>query len=79
MRQINAQINPNHKIEVVIDAVGPGSFRSRVRTISTRVPGLLRSTFKDVVFPVFLGVLLNRYVFTENINIIVQDDSYIIE
>lgn len=78
LREINSQINPDFSLEIVIDAVGAGSFRARVKAKGTRLTGL----FKDSAHGVLIGVLATLIydkTLAPDMQIVVQDDSYVVQ
>jgi hypothetical protein len=80
MQEINRQINPDFRIDIVIDGVGTGSFRAQLKTFSKSVAGLFKHRFTEAII---IGLLTN-YIYaklnpTTQPTIIVNDDSYIIQ
>ena len=43
IREINREVNPDYKIEIVIEALGEGSFRAKLKTASKKLPGLFKA------------------------------------
>jgi hypothetical protein len=45
----NAQLNPGYEVEIVVEALGPGSFRAKIRAFYKKNRNLLKylSTFQD--------------------------------
>ena len=82
IREINKQLFPDSPIEIVIDAVGMGSFRARVRTGAKKVSGLFKAQVAAVASGVAIGVLTNLVydkIFSSPIQVITQDDSVIVQ
>lgn len=80
LREINKQLNPDSPIEIVIDAVGTGSFRARLRTAAKKATTIFAPT--AVVSGIAIGVMANLVydkMFPEPINVIVQDDEVIVQ
>lgn len=81
IRDINKQLNPSTRIEITIDGVGEGSFRVRLKTATTFLSALLRSTAatemaKLFVIPIFITFIYDRYLSTPlEIKI---DDSHVV-
>ena len=68
----NASLNPGYEIEVVVEAVGPGSFRATIRTIYKSRAGILAV---QAVAAVVLGVLGN-YIYERTLAV---DDTVKVE
>ena len=79
LREINAAINPDYKIEVVVDAVGSGCFRTRLRTTRKNLPSLIKSGFVNVILPVALWFVTDRIFDDDEITIIANEDHYVVE
>ena len=79
LREINAAVNPDSSIEIVIDGVGPGSFRTRIRTVTKKLPSLLKSGFVNVVLPVALWYMTDRVIGEDEIVITTHHDHYVVE
>jgi hypothetical protein len=80
MRSINRELNPGYELDVVIEAVGPGSFRARLRAVK-RAAGNLFST-QTVSGTIILGLLVNFIydkVFPSEPTIIVNTDAVIVD
>ena len=54
-RAVSFTIDPGHEIEIVIEAIGPGSFRTRVRRLKKAYGGM----FTGAVGAVFWGIVAN--------------------
>ena len=78
LREINAIINPGQSLEVKIDALGAGSFRTRIKTIKRFLPALLHGTAVNVVLPLFLMFLYDRYLADTSFSVEVNDDVVVI-
>ena len=76
----NATVNPGCEIEVVVEALGPGSFRARIRALYSSSKNLFAN---QVVLGLVLGVLGN-YIYDrtlkadENFTIEVKTDEVIV-
>jgi hypothetical protein len=52
----NASINPGYEVEVVVEAIGPGSFRALIRTLYNKSRNLLGN---QVVLAIVVGIITN--------------------
>lgn len=78
IRTLNADINPEHKIEIVIDSLGAGSFRAKIKTFHHRLPRLLKPVWNTVILPLLLSIIIENY-YDDEPTIIVGDDHYVLE
>ncbi|GLQ05867.1 hypothetical protein [Sneathiella chinensis] len=80
LKEINRVVNPEFEIEVYIDALGEGSFRTKIKTITKNVAPLLDGVPKALTVSL-LATFIYEKIFAEEveINIIVNDTSYIVE
>lgn len=85
IREINSQLTPGTKLEITIDGIGEGSFRAKLRTTARSLSDLLRpavvsrSFAKNIVIPIFLMFIYDKYVADHKAKIIINDDRYIVE
>jgi hypothetical protein len=49
VREANATVNPGYRVEVVIEALSPGSFKATVKTVFTKAKDLFSSTAVQAV------------------------------
>lgn len=81
LKEANAIVNPGYQIEIVVEALGKGSFRAKIKTLYS---GLNNLFTKDDLKNVALGVLAS-FIFqhtlapTDKVNVIINDDSVIVE
>lgn len=68
----NVALNPGYEIEVVVEAIGPGSFRAKIKAIYKSKPGVLTG---QILGAIILGVLGN-YVYERTLAL---DDTVKIE
>ncbi len=77
----NAALNPGYEIEVVVEAIGPGSFRAKIRAIYKSKAGILTG---QILGAIVLGVLGN-YVYdrtlspNDDVKIQINTDEVIIQ
>jgi hypothetical protein len=50
----NASLNPGHNIEIVVEAIGPGSFRAQIKALYSAVPNLFS---KENIRAIVLGII----------------------
>jgi len=84
IREINSQTNPDTKLEITIEGVGEGSFRAKLRATAKALSALLRSSAakeiaRDIVIPLFVAFIYDRYLSDSSTKIVINDDSYIVE
>jgi hypothetical protein len=53
-KAVNLTINPGHEIEIVVEALGPGSFKAKLRAIYTQAANLFS---KDPLKGIILGII----------------------
>jgi hypothetical protein len=79
LREINAVVNPGQSLEIKIDAIGEGSFRTRIKTIKRRLPQMLWGTAKNVVLPLLLTFVYDKYLSDrEDLRVEVTDERVVI-
>lgn len=81
IRAINQQINPGFALEIAIDAVGPGSFRARLKTAKKTLKNLFSANIpRDIIIALLTTFLWEKVISPdEPPKIIVNDNSVIIE
>ncbi|MFZ1726706.1 MAG: hypothetical protein WBO29_11040 [Albidovulum sp.] len=81
VRAINQEVNPGFALEIAIDAVGPGSFRARLKTAKKTLKNLFSLDIRrDVVIPILCALLYDKVINPDQPpQIIVNDYSVIIE
>ncbi|MGQ3116011.1 MAG: hypothetical protein ACT6UH_20545 [Hydrogenophaga sp.] len=68
----NASLNPGSQIEVVVEALGPGSFRAQIRALYSRAKNLFSN---QVIAGVVIGVIGN-YIYERTLAV---DDKVVVE
>ena len=68
----NASLNPGSEIEVVVEALGPGSFRAQIRALYSRAKNLFSN---QVIAGVVIGVIGN-YIYERTLAV---DDKVVVE
>lgn len=80
IRSINSAIDPSRSIEIRVEAIGPGSFRAKLKKRFRGITGLLgRATF-DLIIGLLGALLYDAFLNGDDgIKITTTEDSYIIE
>jgi hypothetical protein len=78
IQEISRQLNPELRISVTIDGVGPGSFRARIKTTTNFLGGLFKTHAKEMVIGVLSGIIVDMAM-TSHDTIIINDSEVIIE
>lgn len=81
VREANAVVNPGYRVEVVVEALGAGSFRATVRTVFTKARDLLaNSAVQAVIWGIVSTHIYEKAIKTEAPpKITVSDDMVVIE
>lgn len=83
IREINRQLNPDSRLEITIEGIGKGSFRTKLRTTTTFLSSLLQSVAskelaRSILLPLFVAFVYGKYL-SDDTKIIINDDSYIVQ
>ena len=80
LKEINRIVNPDFDVDIYIEAVGKGSFRAGIKTLAKKVRPLNEAVFIPLLVSLFACYLFEK-IFSDDleINIIVNDHSYIVE
>lgn len=81
VKAANSVLNPGYEVEVVVEAVGPGSFKTMIRTIYEGSNNLFTGTdLKAIVLSVVASAIYQHTLAPENeIKIIVNDNHVVVE
>lgn len=81
IRAINHEVNPGYGLEIAIEAVGPGSFRARLKTAKKSLRNLFSgTTARDVVVALFATFLWEKVISPDEPPVItINSDVVIIE
>jgi hypothetical protein len=81
VREANAIVNPGYKVEVVVEALAPGSFQATVRTVFTKAKNLFsHSAVQAVIWSIVSTHIYETCIKTdEPPKITVSDDMVVIE
>lgn len=80
IRAINNSIDPSRSIEIRVEAIGPGSFRAKLKKRFKGLPGLLGGVTFDLIIGLLGALLYDEILARENgLKITTTEDSYIIE
>jgi hypothetical protein len=77
-RAINGILNPGVEVEIEFIRSDRGSIRAILRSFKKDTETLLEHPFLYVIFPFLLSILANTLT-SENVKIVVNDDSYIVK
>jgi hypothetical protein len=77
----NASLNPGHEVEVVVEAIGPGSFRATIRALYKSKAGVLAGhAFAAIVLGVIGNYIYERtFAADDSVKVEVNTDEVIIE
>lgn len=80
-KSANAIVNPGYEIEVVVEALGPGSFRAKIRTFQKGLNNLWSNQHvRTVVLSVIASYIYQHTLAPSNeVNVIVDDNQVVIE
>ena len=80
IRAINNSIDPNRSIEIRVEALGPGSFRAKIRKTVKGVKDLVGRASFDIVIGLLGALIYDAYINQGGpLEIRHTEDSYIIE
>lgn len=81
IRAINHEVNPGYGLEIAIEAVGPGSFRAKLKTAKKSLRNLFSSTSaREIVIALFATFLWEKVISPdEPPRITINSDAVIIE
>ena len=81
IQSINREVNPEFKIEISIDSVGPGSFRVCLKTIKKSLKNLFSEAPRHIIVSLLASYLLEKKAESsdDSPNISVDEDSVTIE
>lgn len=79
VRAINEAINPGQSLEIRVEALGPGSFRAQLKKRFSGVKSFFSDTARDLIIGLLGALIYDHFISDNDVNIIVKDDSYIIE
>lgn len=80
-REANASVNPGYRVEVVVEAISPGSFRATVKTVFTQA----RNLFSHAAVQAVIWGIVSTHIYEKFIKsdvppkITVSDDLVVIE
>ena len=78
-RELNSQLYHGEAVELRLEALGPGSFRAKVKGLPKGIKSLLTRSSSHVLIPVLVMFLYDTYVNPKEINVTVSDDQVVIE
>ncbi len=77
-RTINEILNPGLEIEIEFIRSDPGSIRAVLRSFKKDTQNLLKHPFLYVVYPFLIAILANNLT-SQDVKVIINDDSYIVK
>lgn len=77
-RELNGQVNTSQSIELRLEAVGPGSFRGKVKGVSKTIASALTFSREFVVLPLLMSFIYDHYIDDDTFEIEVSDDYVVI-
>ncbi|MFC1335316.1 MAG: hypothetical protein G8D90_10480, partial [gamma proteobacterium symbiont of Clathrolucina costata] len=77
----NALINPGYEVEIVVEALGSGSFKAKVRSIYNGLGNLFdKGDLKAIALSIIAAFIYQHTLAPDNeVNIIVNEDEVVIE
>lgn len=80
-KSANAVINPGYGIEVVVEALGPGSFRAKIRTVHHVLQNLWnKQEVRSIILSIIASYIYQHTLASSNeVNVIVDDSQVVIE
>lgn len=79
-REINNQLATGQAVEMKLEAVGPGSFRSKIKGVPQGLVGFFSKTVELAILPILVTFFYDSYLKSpEKLNIEVNDDYVVLE
>ncbi|WP_147277322.1 hypothetical protein [Rhodovulum sp. 12E13] len=78
-REIASQVHPELAVELSLQAVGPGSFRGKVKSQLSGLKGLFSKAAELTVLPLLVAFFYDNYVDQDGLEISTTDDTVIIQ
>jgi hypothetical protein len=81
IRSANHIINPGYEIEIVIEAIGPGSFRTKIKALQKGLNNLFTIQDAKAIVLAIIAAIIYEHTFAPDTKpvIVIKDDSVIIE
>lgn len=81
IRSANYIVNPGYELEIVVEAIGPGSFRTKIRALQKAVNNLFSAqTAREIVIALVAAIIYEHTFATDQrVNVVVTNDSVIIK
>ena len=77
-RELNGQVNTSQSIQLRLEAVGPGSFRGRVKGVPKSIKNALKFTSNVAVLPLLMSFIYDNYIDDDTFEIQISDDYVVI-
>jgi len=80
IKRANTVVNPGYEVEVVVEAIGPGSFKAVIRTIYNEVKNLFSTESLRVIILSILATFIyeNALAPGHKVNLIVNDNEVVV-
>ena len=84
LQEINKQLSPEFKIEVVIESFGPGSFRAKIKASYKKLSALFKEKHPDLIIGILVWFICELGIKPmispdSKMSVIVNDDSVIVQ
>ncbi|WP_224826388.1 hypothetical protein [Cognatishimia sp. MH4019] len=77
-REINSQVNTSQTIELRLEALGPGSFRGKVKGVPKSIVDALKFAGNVAILPLLMSFIYDHYIDDDTFEIEVNDEYVII-
>jgi hypothetical protein len=78
LRELNSQVNQGQKIELRLEAVGPGSFRGKIRGVSGVISNALKWSTHNALLPLLMAFVYDHYIDDDTFEIQVEENQVVI-
>lgn len=81
VKSANSIINPGYEIEVVVEAIGPGSFRAKIKTVYSKLNNLWSNeNVKPIILSIIASFIYQHTLAPDTeVNVVVNDEQVVIE
>lgn len=80
IRAANYIVNPGYELEIVVEAIGPGSFKTKIRALQRGINNLFSAqTAREIVIGLIIAIIY-EHTFSPDlkVNVVVNDNSVVI-
>jgi len=79
-REINSQLATGQSVEMKLEALGPGSFRSKIKGVPKGLTGFFSKTVELAILPILVTFFYDSYLKSpDKLNIEINDDYVVLE